>query len=197
MSWVWGSQARLDGVGWGHRACLTQLSTHTHARTQIRERKMAAHWSQKFSAIWGYAEFYLSFLWGRYILTLSKQGFNFIELPSFLWVRALKGGKYLQWHYSSLAVCMSACYPRLGQNTPLVQKREKKKRRDSLTNRHSTTAALHNHYAKTDTTSQSLMRRQTKLSPIKTIWQRRKRLMRKRGELRWVKASGYIYLFCF
>lgn len=51
---------------------------------------------------------------------------------------------------------MSACYPRLGQNTPLVQKREKKKRRDSLTNKHSTTAALHSHYAKTDSTPQSL-----------------------------------------
>lgn len=51
---------------------------------------------------------------------------------------------------------MSACYPRLGQNTPLVQKREKKKRRDSLTNKHSTTAALHRHYAETDSTLQSL-----------------------------------------
>lgn len=51
---------------------------------------------------------------------------------------------------------MSACYPRLGQNTPLVQKREKKKRRDNLTNKHSTTAALHGHYAKTDSTSRSL-----------------------------------------
>jgi len=51
---------------------------------------------------------------------------------------------------------MSACYPRLGQNTPLVQKREKKKRRDSLTNKHSTTAALHSHYTMTDSTSQSL-----------------------------------------
>lgn len=51
---------------------------------------------------------------------------------------------------------MSVCYPRLGQNTPLVQEREKKKRRDSLTNKHSTTAALRSHYAKTDSTSQSL-----------------------------------------
>lgn len=70
---------------------------------------------------------------------------------------------------------MSACYPRLGQNTPLVQKREKKKRRDSLTNQHSTTEALHNHYAKTDTTSQSLMRRQTKISPIETILTEKKK----------------------
>lgn len=51
---------------------------------------------------------------------------------------------------------MSACYPRLGQNTPLVQKREKKKRRDSLTNKHSTRAAPHSHYAKTHRTSHSL-----------------------------------------
>lgn len=47
---------------------------------------------------------------------------------------------------------MSACYPRLGQNTPLVQKKERRKR--DLTNKQSTTAALHGHYAKTDSTLQ-------------------------------------------
>lgn len=44
---------------------------------------------------------------------------------------------------------MSACYPRLGQNTPLVQTREKKKKeekkKESLTKKQNTTAALHSH----------------------------------------------------
>lgn len=55
-------------------------------------------------------------------------------------VRAVKGGKkYLRRHYSSLAVCMSARYPRLGQNTPLVQRRERKKEK-----RESNKQAQHN-----------------------------------------------------
>lgn len=62
---------------------------------------------------------------------------------------------------------MSACYPRLGQNTPLVQKREKRKR-DSPTKKHSTTAALHGHYAKKDSTSQSLCTDKIILRPVKT-----------------------------
>lgn len=47
--------------------------------------------------------------------------------------------------------------PKAGpEHTVSTEKREKKKRRDSLTNKHSTTEALHSHYAKTDSTSQSL-----------------------------------------
>lgn len=63
---------------------------------------------------------------------------------------------------------MSACYPRLGQNTPLVQKREKRKR-DSPTKKHSTTAALHGHYAKKDSTPRSLRTDKIISRPVKTM----------------------------
>lgn len=84
-------------------------------------------------------------------------GFKLTELPSLCRVRAVKGGKkYLRRHYSSLAVCMSARYPRLGQNTPLVQRRERKgEERESLTNRHSTTAAPHGHVGRGHTAPHS------------------------------------------
>lgn len=81
---------------------------------------------------------------------------------------------------------MSACYPRLGQNTPLVQKREKRKR-DSPTNQHSTTAALHIHYTKTDSTPQSLCKEKKYRRAYENL---ARRMMRNSGEQRWVKAIG-------
>lgn len=120
-------------MGWGGDTGHAQLnSAHTHANTQIRERKMAAHWSQKFSAIWGYAEFYLSFLWGRYILTLSRHGFHFIELPSFLWVRALKGGKIPAVTLFQSSSLYERVLPKAGpEHTVSTEKREKEKKRQS------------------------------------------------------------------
>lgn len=83
----------------------------------------------------------------------KKKMLHFIELPSVQCLRAVRGGKkYLQWYYSSLAVCMSACYPRLGQNTPLVQTREKRKKKKRESNK----KAKHN-----SSTSQSWHRRPT------------------------------------
>lgn len=150
MRWAgWGGHRhlRLNGVR-AHGTCLTQAQ---HTFTQLRGRKMVAQWIWLFF-VWADLCWFQVRLW-VHLKKKKKKMLHFIELPSVQCLRAVRGGKkYLQWYYSSLAVCMSACYPRLGQNTPLVQTREKRKKKKRESNK----KAKHN-----SSTSQSWHRRPT------------------------------------
>lgn len=108
-------QARLEWGGWGQR----MLNSAQQIKREENGSSLNSWQKQR-------SNFRVRFHRGRSGL-VELGVLNFTELPSLCWVRAVKGGKkYLRRHYSSLAVCMSARYPRLGQNTPLVQRRERK-----------------------------------------------------------------------
>lgn len=88
------------GGGGGHSACSTQLSTHSHrlerGEWQLTEFiKYKRYTTQPKLNLFVFI-FRLAALCWLNVSAECMLRFNFTELPSLHWVRAVKGGKYLQ-----------------------------------------------------------------------------------------------------